>query len=412
MKKESNTSQVPITKLIVQLHELLIQLNYAKDTIRHHRNVWSKLEKYCLEKDIKYFSIDVGLSFLKDYYQIEKYDITLSSHRSYIRRSILMLSDFYLSGSIFKNHPYKQHEYPTEFSDVMNLFITKCVERYLATRSVRQFRLTLEKLSTFLVNNKITSLNDITPQNIETFVKTYAEYARATISHAMYMLRKFLEFAFENNYTSLNLSLFVPKIKVPVKSKIPAIYTEDEINRILAVIEYSNPLGKRDHAMILLAVRYGMRSCDIKNLKLSNLNWENNTLQFIQSKTGVEISYTILKDVGWALIEYLKNGRPHTTSDNIFVCHSAPYAPFAEGHALASVVSKYFRQAKISHRDDQVKGFHALRHSLASTLLENDTPIHDIANILGHESIASTIVYTKINIKQLLSCALEVIDDE
>ncbi|HCT64802.1 MAG TPA: hypothetical protein DIC60_05990 [Lachnospiraceae bacterium] len=409
MEQQTNLT---ISELIVATRTLVTKLGYVKETMRHHRSVWSKLEKYCEEQGIQYFSVETGLTFLKDYYHIDRYDTELTSHLSYVRRSILMLIDYYLHGSIYKSHPIKPHEFPKEFETVINRFMTEHVNRYLASRSSRQYRLTMERFSNFLVNRGIKSPSQISVIEIEGFVKTHAEYARATIKNELYKLRTFLDFIYKNGYTAQNFSSAVPKIKTYTKSKIPATFTEDELSRILSVIDYSNPLGKRDYAMIILAVKYGIRSCDIKNLKLSDLNWNENKISFTQTKTGIGVSFEIFKDVGWALIDYLKNGRPKTSSTNIFVCHCAPYEPFSEASGLARTVNKYFREAKVFYREDQVKGFHSLRPSLASNLLENNVPLHDIANILGHASVASAKVYAKVDTKHLSDCALEVSDYE
>jgi site-specific recombinase XerD len=114
-----------------------------------------------------------------------------------------------------------------------------------------------------------------------------------------------------------------------------------------------------------------------------------------------------LNDVGDSIVDYLKNGRPETASEYIFVKHCAPYEQFASSGALYQVMIKYLQMAKLSAEAPRRAGLHVLRHSLASVLLEQETPLPVITEILGHLNTNTTRIYTSIDIKQLKKCALD-----
>jgi len=114
----------------------------------------------------------------------------------------------------------------------------------------------------------------------------------------------------------------------------------------------------------------------------------------------------ILKDVGWAIIDYIKYGRPVSDSPYIFLRHLAPIAPFSDEDHLYQIIVKYMRLAKLPISGKRKVGMHSLRHTLATTLMENEIPIEDIAGILGQQNTESTPTYLKSSLNLLRECAL------
>lgn len=165
-------------------------------------------------------------------------------------------------------------------------------------------------------------------------------------------------------------------------------------------------MGKRDYAIILLACRLGLRCNDIKNLKIENFNWPDKELIFVQSKTRTTLALPLTQDVGWAIIDYLKYGRPKVDMPYVFIRHVAPFLPFSQDDHLNQIISKYMEMAHIPKTKKKV-GMHSHRHTLASVLLENDTSLPIISDILGHIDTESTAVYLKVDIKKLKECPLD-----
>jgi integrase/recombinase XerD len=166
-------------------------------------------------------------------------------------------------------------------------------------------------------------------------------------------------------------------LKSRKQNRIPSVWTQENVIKLLDVIDRGNPAGKRDYAMILLVARLGLRTIDIKRLKLDNLKWRDNRLEFVQSKTSGMLSLPLLPDIGWAIIDYLQNGRPKVESPFVFLRYLAPLESFSDEDRLHQIIVKYMRLAKIPISPKTRKGMHSLRHTLASRLLNEHTPFAD-----------------------------------
>lgn len=188
--------------------------------------------------------------------------------------------------------------------------------------------------------------------------------------------------------------------------KIPSIYTKEEVDAILNAIDRANPQGKRDYAMALLAARYGLRVSDIIGLRFRNIIWDENKIVIVQQKTKKKVTLPLSEEVGTAIIDYLKNGRPNIDLPYVFITVMAPYRELSS-NILCANISEWMRSAGINSTGKK-RGPHALRHSLATNLLATNNPIPVISEILGHTTTESTTTYTKVSIDMLRQCALDV----
>jgi integrase len=204
-----------------------------------------------------------------------------------------------------------------------------------------------------------------------------------------------------------DLAFHVPSVKCSKKSKVPSAYTQEEIQRMLSAVDRGNPKGKRDYAILLIAVRLGLRASDICGLTFDHFKWESNTIELRQEKTEELLVLPLFNDVGEAVIDYIKYGRPAVQAREIFLRLSAPIERMSYP-TLHSIVTEYLNKTGISIPEGKKHGPHALRHSLASALLHNNTPMPVISEILGHTDTQTTTVYLKIDILHLRDYALNV----
>jgi Site-specific recombinase XerD len=117
-----------------------------------------------------------------------------------------------------------------------------------------------------------------------------------------------------------NLTLFLPASnKLKSREHLPSIWDDDDIISILSCIDRGNPIGKRDYAMILLALRLGLRGSDIKGMKLCDINWEQDTITIVQQKTKESVALPLSIEVGHAIIDYLKNSQPISKQPYVFL---------------------------------------------------------------------------------------------
>ena len=145
-------------------------------------------------------------------------------------------------------------------------------------------------------------------------------------------------------------------------------------------------------------------------MKLSDIHWERSTIEFIQFKTGVFNQLPLLENIKYALIDYLRFSRPSCDSELLFIGIKNNYGMLSASQ-IHTTVSSYFKKAQIDITQRK-HGPHALRHSLASSLLANNTPMHVIKDVLGHTNLNTTKAYLNIDFNTLKSFALEVPDYE
>ena len=170
-------------------------------------------------------------------------------------------------------------------------------------------------------------------------------------------------------------------------------------------MDCTTPAGKRNYAILLLAIRTGLRSIDIINLKLGDIQWRRNTIEIVQAKTGAPLILPLLTDVGNALADYVLNGRPNSQQPYLFLRTQAPYRQLSvrAGYGLSC---KMMKAAHIRQSLGDRKGLHCLRHYVAARLLSEETPLPIISSILGHRNKDSTKVYLSTDLAHLRACAL------
>jgi site-specific recombinase XerD len=258
-----------------------------------------------------------------------------------------------------------------------------------------------------LLKQNIKSIENVTGDNIFKYVEKQKSYSSTTRSAILFALREFLRYLYNEHYTKQPLYDLFPVIYSNKFERLPSYYQEEERQKILAEVDINTMIGKRDYLVLVLAIQLGLRAGDIRILKLESVNWDRNTLELIQQKTGNPIQLPLPENIKFALIDYLKNSRPKTDSSFVFIRHRAPNIPFTKTNVFYDVINKYLKASKIKI-SGRKHGLHSMRHSMASSLLKNDTPYPVITGILGHENTDTTKKYLKIDIEQLRSVSLEV----
>jgi integrase len=178
------------------------------------------------------------------------------------------------------------------------------------------------------------------------------------------------------------------------------------VEKLIASVERSSSVGKRDYAIILLAARLGLRSSDIANLKFDNILWEQNIIRLAQFKTDKEIELPLLPEVGNAIIDYLKYSRQPSKEPFVFLTVRSPIIPITTG-GIQRIVGRRFARTAIDTKSRR-HGPHSLRHSLAGRLLEQQIALPVISEVLGHENTESTKFYLRVDLTSMRRCALDV----
>lgn len=405
---ESYAKNLPITELITQLDAYMVELGYTPATLRHHRHAWNALKNLALAEGATYFTKELGFKLLREHYHIDPYGTKLSEYKSVVRRSVMLLLEFQISGTIAKRIPKSEYIFPEGFCIAGESYLSMLQSKgHIKESTLRNHRHRLVAAAMFFKSHGVTGIEIVNTEIINLYLKTLAGCSQSYLSGVLRTLRRFFEFSFERGY--LPTSFIFPSVSVYKDRKVPEYYLPEEISGILSAVDRGNPLGKRNYAMILLAARYGLRIGDIRTLKLTDVDFSTNQIHIIQQKTSKPLTLDLLPDVGWALIDYLKFGRPQVSAAEIFLRHVHPYGPLGESDNMGYVIRQYAVAAGIRKNAEKAHhAFHMLRYSLASDLIQQGISLTTISSILGHSQLSVTSRYTQLDVPQLMDCALEV----
>lgn len=406
---ELHMQRKSLAVLIHDLEQEMIRLGYSEGSMKFYRSRWQKLLQFAQERDETYYSERLGIDFVEKYFHIfeKDFDGTLSQSQTQELRIIRMIGDFQLHSTILRRY-YKQKEILTDsyFIEFSNRFKQYCVDKDYSKVTIDHYEKQSARFMDYLSSQKVKDCKEINLTLINDYIKTLAGYTYKTVEQNICSIRTFFRFLLDTGEIQIDIASKTPMVQARKQTCIPSIWTEDELKKLIAAIDRGSPKGKRDYAIILMACCLGLRCTDIKNLKMEHFHWAEKKLVFTQSKTRQPLSLPLTPEVGWAIIDYLKYGRPKINSPYVFVKHMAPFGPFSEGDHLNQLIKRYMELAHLPTLKKR-RGMHSLRHTLASMLLEKDTPLSTISDILGHVDTGSTAVYLKVDIEKLKECSLD-----
>ncbi len=237
-------------------------------------------------------------------------------------------------------------------------------------------------------------------------------YAPKTSGALRSVLADFLRYLHEVGLIGEDLARRLPPQRYPRRGlTAPYLWTVGEVRLVLEAIDRQSAIGKRDYAMVLLTVRLGVRVGDLRRLELGWFDWRAKTLAFTQHKTGLPLTLPLPEDVGWAVIDYVRHGRPGADCRQVFVKHRYPFTAFGSSTSVASRLNYYARRAGIVFQAGRSHGLHSLRGALAVAMLQADTPPPVVTAVLGHAAAATTAAhYLRLDTEHLRCCALDVED--
>lgn len=211
-------------------------------------------------------------------------------------------------------------------------------------------------------------------------------------------LRAFLQFLIAEGQCPAALEAAIPVVAHWRLSRLPRYFQPEEVERLIGSCDTATPVGKRDRAILLLLARLGLRAGDIVQCRLSDIDWNGSCIH-VCGKSRRPTQLPLTQEVGQAIVTYLQEGRPETTSDILFVSCRAPFQPFGSHCAVSVIVDRAIRRASVKR---PARGAaHLLRHSVASNLLRAGSSLQDIAALLRHRSVETTQIYAKVDVTAL-----------
>ena len=326
---------VPIIDLMNAANMELIRLDFKSSTLSRHSKEFRNFSNFCRENEITAYDTETGPQYFQYRYGLDIGDPTakLTKQQLDTRCSIRFLDDIFQFGYALR---YSHHDYtvPRQYIGLLEEYLAWCHRNKSSAGTIRVKRTKMRQFFCFLDGRGI-ELSELTAADISEFMTTLCRYHRATIHVFSSVLRDFFRYLHENGISDDDLSPSVPRPKIYVEENIPETWSPEEVRQLLSVIDRSNAIGKRDYAMLLLAILLGMRAGDICALKFKNLDWHQKLITYTQQKTQKVNTLPLLPVIGDAIIDYLKNGRLDSECDNVFIRPIHPYGEFQSSTSLS-----------------------------------------------------------------------------
>jgi site-specific recombinase XerD len=297
-----------------------------------------------------------------------------------------------------ENLAYSQihHEYLDWLSDKRQLENTTIK---LRSSYLKQFLQWYQETSN---DNELRLLN---PFDVESFfIKATRRWSKAYKRSLQTTLRSFFDFCHQRGYIMQNLRFSLPVIKTYRLSEVPKKIDDNEAVKLVDRIDRSTDSGKRIYAILQILYTYGVRGCQLRALKLSDIDWHQEQIHFPAAKGGKSCSFPLTAEVGNALVDYLKNARKKCGYQQVFLTLRAPFSPLKKSSTLSTIIRSAMLKAGII---SPTKGAHCFRHGFVSRMLKQGESFKHIADLVGHKHIATTFIYTKIDFNALGQVALE-----
>lgn len=319
------------------------------------------------------------------------------------RRHVRCIASYLESGQIDFSHASRVRRSPIggDFDDELASYVGDMRRRGLKDSTVVKWTGYAYRFLAHLSDRGLESLAEVTAGDVSEFLAWVAErHAASGMAGELSMLRSLLGFSDARGATS-DASRWVPRGR-NIGTTPVAPLSDDEVQSVIATIDNTTPMGKRDLAIIMLAARTGIRSSEIVALRLSDIDWDEPSVTVRRPKTATIDRLPIDDALASAIADYVLNGRPDSPCEEVFLVHHAPYGPFSRGCSLHKVSERYYDKAGISGR----AGLHRLRHTAATDMLRSGTAPDAIAAVLGHAKVENAMGYAAIEPDGLRACCL------
>ena len=330
-----------------------------------------------------------------------------------VRRPVLLMAEVLAGRTVDVDRPVipAKDGCPASFRPLRDDYLALCRRRGNAEATVVTKDRAASRFLAYLVEVGVDDLAALGVRDVSGFLLRQRGLRRKTIASLRSCLADFLAALAAAGRAPAGLADRLPPHRHVRRESDPHLWTAEEIRQLLARIDRQSATGKRDYAMILTTARLGLRVSDLRGLELGDLDWRAKQITIVQHKTGRLLRLPLLDDVGWAIIDYIRDGRPETACPKVFVKHRHPFDAFGSSSSVATRLPRHAARAGMEFPPGQVCGMHSLRGALAVAMIGGGTPIPVVSAVLGHACSDTTqAYYLRFDVERLRGCALDVED--
>src|SRR5450755_1918189 len=300
-----------VCELVSALYAELVRLGYKPSTLVWYRGCWRRLERYFASRGAQEFSLDVAMAWVDEacggFFEKDRAG-ALKATDIYVFRVAAMLDDFAVHGSVLRRYSRSVSKLSAEQADVLVAFQAWLRADGCAVSTVRAYGTVAGEFLAFTASRG--GLAGLDGGVIGAFVQTLAGYAPKPVEHKLCAVRSLLRFAAAHGLADRGVLETVPAARSSRQARVPSVWDPADVTKLIEAIDRGNPSGKRDYAIVLLICRLGLRGVDVKRLRFADLDWPGNQLSVVEAKIRKQVWLPLLKDVGWAVIDYVRDGRP------------------------------------------------------------------------------------------------------
>jgi site-specific recombinase XerD len=396
-----------VNQMIPQIMDALRNLGVTERSIwRNHHDLYMSIRKFYRSHGVTQYSPELMAEYtcmIEE--KFKDGNITRNRYRTLLK-AVDRMSEFYTTGKLkwdcrLRGSKFKLNEY---FEELLALFLSST--SYHAntkgdvTWAVRKYLAFLETLGH-------RNLANISIMDVQAFLIYCSRHLKGgSLSNVRGYLKSFHSHLQKTGQLLLDCEKILSQ-PIVRETEISPYITCDEISNILNQIDRSTNIGKRDFAIITLAMHTGLRAVDIVNLKLGDIDWKAGEIHIIQQKTQKTLTLPLTHDVGDTIKDYIICSRPNSESEYVFLRTNAPYQKLSNGVSIANIFNDYQKRAGIIRKPFDGKGFHSIRHSVGRNMAVAEIPVTTISQVLGHGNIESAKQYISLDSIHLKECALD-----
>ena len=374
----------------------LTEQGYGCDSIRQQIIVIADLSRWLKQKDIDVQNLD-GIV-------VDRF-LRLRSKQRRVRRgdpkALAQLLAMLRQNGVVKQHRPAADDTRSRVIDEFRRYLSQ--ERGLSQSTLHNYVPVVEQFLSERFHNRAPNLGILRAPDVTGFALRQAKQLGPVRAKLMVTaLRSFFRYLRHRGLLSIDLAGSVPTVPNWSLSTLPRFLPAADVEHMLECCDRSAPVGRRNHAILLLLARLGLRAGEVVGLSLDDIDWNSGQIA-IRGKGGKSAQLPLTADVGEALAAYLRHDRPRSATRRVFIRHRAPLVGFGNSSTISSLVRRALKHAGV---ESAHTGAHVLRHSLATSLLRQGGSLDEIGELLRHQSPNTTTIYAKVDVAALQTLAL------
>ena len=389
-------------KTIRQLAEGVLarmgELGYSECVIGKYRGIYGRYAAFADSAKATHHDAGLAARFLEETYAAGTKSWKLAD------RACRMIGYFEASGEIAGRTQQLDVMPPEASARYLEAYIADCAQRGLSARTIAARNRALCQFLRFVDDAGVPFPEGVDAAPMDSWAEERHSVTPGSMHMCLSSVRCLMSFLFSIGVTESDLSALVPADgRYPTKRAVK-VWTDEEIASLVASIDTADASGKRDKAVCMLLVTYGMRSGDVCALRFSDLDFDACAIEFTQDKTKAPNTLPMTDGVAWALADWILNGRPEGAScDEVFTTLTPPFGPMS---TTSNIVNKRMSMAGIAKVPGASSGAHSIRHTVATKMVSKGAPLPVVSSVLGHGAEDTTMIYVHSDVDGLRRCAL------